>query len=426
MTESTLITFPSEAEWLAWKDNPGTYGASGVSAILGQSTYATRYDAWAERTGKVPPVDLSGNEAVEAGVELEESVLRWYAKRAGIPTRLVVLGGTLPAVITHPTDPRAYCSPDGIVRADDRLMMLGPVGERPLSELSPVGGVDGKCHGSGMAESEDPLNRYGGEGTEAVPRSIWWQCQWSCYSSGLPWWDVAALTGGRVLRLRVFRVHHAPEVTKMAAGVVERFHAEHVQADEPPTVSAKELALVEEATKRMWPESVDRVVAAGEVEGDLIGKLAGVEALQAHMDEIRTALVEAIKLRMGDADSLILPGAGKKGGPLTLATWRGGGKKDPAVDWKMTARALAESLAAECGTGPEEALKAHTLHGEPGVKARTFLPKARKKQLEPIVAALCDAGLVPTSLYEAATRAQTHGAVPWAQPPKTLTPNTES
>ena len=56
-------------------------GGPDAAAICGVSPYRTALDVFKEKTGETPPVDLSENLAVQAGVYLEQFVLDEYLKQ---------------------------------------------------------------------------------------------------------------------------------------------------------------------------------------------------------------------------------------------------------------------------------------------------------------------------------------------------------
>lgn len=55
------------------KDRNEFIGSSDISAILGLDRNRTQLTVWAEKTGQIPPLDLSQNEAVEWGRRMEKS-----------------------------------------------------------------------------------------------------------------------------------------------------------------------------------------------------------------------------------------------------------------------------------------------------------------------------------------------------------------
>jgi len=61
----------------------GAIGASDMPAVLGLSRWRTAYDVWLDKTGQADDADLSGNEAVELGHALEETVLARAERELG-------------------------------------------------------------------------------------------------------------------------------------------------------------------------------------------------------------------------------------------------------------------------------------------------------------------------------------------------------
>ena len=56
-------------------------GGSDVAALFGMSPYTSRWQLWMEKAGKLPPEDISGNKAVQAGTFLESGIANWAAHR---------------------------------------------------------------------------------------------------------------------------------------------------------------------------------------------------------------------------------------------------------------------------------------------------------------------------------------------------------
>ena len=56
-------------------------GGSDIAAVMGQSHWTTPLQLWAEKTGKVPPRDLSDVEAVQIGSELEDFIAQQFVKK---------------------------------------------------------------------------------------------------------------------------------------------------------------------------------------------------------------------------------------------------------------------------------------------------------------------------------------------------------
>ena len=59
-------------------------GASEIAALFGMSQFTTRWQLWMEKSGKLPPEDLSGNKAIQAGTFLESGIANWAASKWGM------------------------------------------------------------------------------------------------------------------------------------------------------------------------------------------------------------------------------------------------------------------------------------------------------------------------------------------------------
>lgn len=64
-------------------------GGSDVAALFGLSPYATKWQLWMEKAGKLTPEDLSNNPYVQAGTFLESGIAAWAASKWGLPMRKV-------------------------------------------------------------------------------------------------------------------------------------------------------------------------------------------------------------------------------------------------------------------------------------------------------------------------------------------------
>ena len=71
------ITVRDEAHW--HKLRAKHIGGSDVAALFGLSSFSTRWQLWMEKSGKLPPEDLSNNKAVQAGTFLEAGIAQWAA-----------------------------------------------------------------------------------------------------------------------------------------------------------------------------------------------------------------------------------------------------------------------------------------------------------------------------------------------------------
>lgn len=72
----------TRAEWLAERRNG--IGASEAAAVLGVNPWRSALDVYADKRGLVPPDEVDGNDAIEAGHRLEPVLAAWYADRTGM------------------------------------------------------------------------------------------------------------------------------------------------------------------------------------------------------------------------------------------------------------------------------------------------------------------------------------------------------
>ena len=61
----------------------GSLGGSDAGAVLGHSAYTSPFALWCEKTGKLPPRELSDKESVRLGIDLEGYVARRFSELSG-------------------------------------------------------------------------------------------------------------------------------------------------------------------------------------------------------------------------------------------------------------------------------------------------------------------------------------------------------
>ena len=91
-------------------------GGSDIAAIMGLSRWKTPLKLWCEKTLKIPAPDLSNNEAVEMGTELEQFVADMFTKRTGKAVRRA------PKMYFHPDYPFMAAHVDRLVTGTDELL----------------------------------------------------------------------------------------------------------------------------------------------------------------------------------------------------------------------------------------------------------------------------------------------------------------
>ena len=100
----------------------GYIGSSDIGCIMGVNPWKTALQLWAEKTGEIEPKDLSDNEAVEMGNELEDTVARIFTKRTGLRVR------RSPKIYSgkegHPSANKAYykAQVDRLIEGSDELL----------------------------------------------------------------------------------------------------------------------------------------------------------------------------------------------------------------------------------------------------------------------------------------------------------------
>jgi len=93
-------------------------GASEVAALWGIHPYFTEYQLWAVKTHHMEKPDLSDNDFVWWGNQMEEPIAQWYMKETA--SELIVPHGTYYC----PTEKRLLCHPDRIVLGQPRLVEI--------------------------------------------------------------------------------------------------------------------------------------------------------------------------------------------------------------------------------------------------------------------------------------------------------------
>lgn len=98
------------------EDRKDFIGGSDIASIMGLSRWKSALHLWAEKTGKVNPPDLSDNEAVELGIELEDFVAKKFEKKTGMKVR------RSPHKYIHKDNPVFRCQVDRLIQGTDELL----------------------------------------------------------------------------------------------------------------------------------------------------------------------------------------------------------------------------------------------------------------------------------------------------------------
>lgn len=159
-------------------------GGSDIAAVMGMNRWKTPLKLWLEKTGEAEPNDLSENEAVQLGTELEEFVAQKFAKITGKQVRRAS------KMYVH----KKY---QFLVAHVDRLI----VGENELLECKTCG-----SHKKDEWEDEIQIIEVNGEKQEQIikkiPQEYILQCIWYMGIVGKKTCYIAVLIGGQKFKYR--------------------------------------------------------------------------------------------------------------------------------------------------------------------------------------------------------------------------------
>lgn len=282
MSSSALAQHPTRIDTRdmtieKWLDLRRTYiGGSDAAAVVGKNPFKTPYALWCEKTGAVPPLDLSENEAVQLGLKLEDWVAQEFSERSGLRVQRDN------CIRVHPQYPFIACNLDRRV-----------VGEAAVLQC--------KIAGANAAFGDE-----WGEGPDEVPQRYLVQVQHEMLVTGLRKAYLAVLLAST--QFKIYEIF----ADDIIAEVLVRAHSDfwnHVEANEPPAITTMEDA------RRAYPTSRSIVVEATEEVVAACDRIAELKARAKDTEASIESLQAVVCAHMGDADELQY--AGKK-----LATWR--------------------------------------------------------------------------------------------------------
>jgi putative phage-type endonuclease len=314
----------SRPEWLALRKTG--IGSSDCAAALDLDPYRSATELFLEKVGLIGEKDLSDNEAVQTGLDLEQYVAERYERKTGRTVHRV--NATW----------RSRQHPFMIANIDRRI-----VGERKGLECKTVGFWASQ-------QSEDWGDPEAGA-FDAVPQRYFLQCAHSAIVAGWPEWDLLALVAGQrimgpytispddELRTAIIegtfafwqRVEQARE--KLASGMPEN---QVVARYAPPVSRESDLKLRFPHSQRKPVEATSEIAALFD---ELLDYRKDAEKAESEIAERRLAIC----VYMGDRDELQYEGA-------TLVTWREG-KPRETFDSKRHAKEQADCHGEYAGVG---------------------------------------------------------------------------
>ena len=321
MGSSNLITLaePSREEWL--EERKTGLGGSDAAAVLGLNPWASPLSVYLEKLGLSEPKEE--NRAMRLGKRMEPVILDEYLRETGGKASL---NGRL---FRHPEFPEILGTPDAF-REDEAVgVELKWIGDRSASQ-------------------------WGESGTDEVPDYYHVQCDVYMAVTNRGAWDLAAIIGGR--DLRVYRIERNLALEEELLGRLRAFWRDHVLAQVPPEVDGS-------ADARRWleakfPRQRAALRPATAQEEAWARELAVVREAKVRIEGDEERLRNLLTASIGEAEGIE--------GAFGRITWKAG-KDSVRTDWKGLVAAL----------NPTAEIVSRFVSVEPA--SRRFLPSFKKE-----------------------------------------------
>lgn len=247
-------------------------GGSDIAAVMGMSRWKTPLKLWAEKTLKLPPRDLSNNEAAEMGTRLEQFVADLFSVKTGKSVRRA------PKVYRHPGYPYMVAHIDRLVTGTDELL---------------------ECKTCSIFKKDEWEN-------DDIPQEYILQLMWYLGITGRKVGHIAVLIGGQSFKYK--KIEFDEELFTQMVEAAKEFW-QHVQNDTPPKVMADD----DETLKELYGEHNDfmielfpedeKTTEAAMLFDEKIAYLqeikAHIKSLQEEQKEIETNIKDIIKDNLG-------------------------------------------------------------------------------------------------------------------------------
>lgn len=261
-------------EWLALRRTG--IGGSDAGAIMGVSPYKGAFTVWADKQGKLPP--LEDNEAMRQGRDLEDYVARRFAEAIGLRVR------------------HEY----SMLRSVEHPCMLADIDRRIIGERAGL-----ECKTS----RDITMARYrNGE----YPMEYYCQCLHYLAVTGWDCWYLAVLVYGT--DLLIYKICRGEVLDDIEALIKaeEAFWQNHMVLDQPPAPDALDSTAA--ALGSVYPHEDGTTVCADQDADQALTDLAALKAQKRALDRQITERENQIKAAMGEAEVLA--------GTSVSATWR--------------------------------------------------------------------------------------------------------
>lgn len=261
-------------EWLALRRTG--IGGSDAGAIMGVSPYKGAFSVWADKMGKLPP--LEDNEAMRQGRDLEDYVARRFAEASGLRVR------------------HEY----SMLRSVEHPCMLADIDRRIIGERAGL-----ECKTS----RDITMARYrNGD----YPMEYYCQCLHYLAVTGWDCWYLAVLVYGTDLLIYKICRDEVLDDIEALIKAEEAFWHSHVVLDQPPAPDALDSTAA--ALGSVYPHEDGTTVCADQDADQALTDLAALKAQKRALDRQITERENQIKAAMGEAEVIA--------GTSVSATWR--------------------------------------------------------------------------------------------------------
>lgn len=253
-------------------DRNNFIGGSDIAAVMGMSRWKTPLKLWTEKTLKLPPQDLSNNEAVEMGTKLEQFVADLFSEKTGKNVRRA------PKEYRHPSYPYMVAHIDRLVTGTDELL---------------------ECKTCSIFKKDEWEN-------DDIPQEYILQLMWYLGITGRKVGHIAVLIGGQSFKYK--KIKFDEELFDQMVEAAKEFW-EHVQNDTPPKIMTNDDETLKELYGEhndfmieLFPEdekTTEAVMLFDEKIAYLQEIKAHIKSLQDEKKEIETSIKDVIKDNLG-------------------------------------------------------------------------------------------------------------------------------
>ena len=255
------------------KENRHLYiGGSDIAKVMGLSRWGTPLSLWAEKTGKIPPKDLSNIEAVELGNDLEDFVANKFSQKTGKAVR------RSPKVYQHPQYPYMVAHIDRLVTGTDELL---------------------ECKTCSFFKKDE------WEGEE-IPQEYILQVIWYLGITGRRIGHIAVLIGGQSFKYK--QIEFDSELFDKMVDAAKDFW-QHVQDDTPVDIVASDDETLKDLYSNHSEVMIDLIPTDAQTKQacDVLEEKVGylqeikmhIKQLQDEQKEIETSVKDIIKDNLG-------------------------------------------------------------------------------------------------------------------------------